>query len=335
MEELNVLQTSSVCSFYEIPTSGAPGIGRYIASTPETRDICNDPFVTGVQYTRSLSTACAAILKAFRKTSTFEMHEDDTTVLHILRGGLNFGLREALGDAFGWNVHPSAFISAQRARRSDNPEDWYITENAYEKVHLPPRGTIVFGDVVATGTSLLYALRRLVAVVEGERASIRSIVFLTIGAYRSEQVLAEIDAICREKFAGYEGAAVIYIEGRFDVATPQSQLSIKYTGTDLLRSQAKLAPEFLNSQYDDPAYPIERCTIYDAGSRAFYLPEYVEDVRDYWAKTLAMAQGGMSYEQLLAERFPELDGEKFRAPDLVELCERQIARCDALSTRRS
>ena len=327
MESLEVLQTSAVCSFYGLPRKDDRDVYRYIASTPETRDICNDPFVVGVQYTRSLSTACAAILKAFRKVSSFEFVESKTTVLHILRGGLNFGLREALTDAFGWNAQPSAFISAQRARSSENPEDWYITENAYEKVHLPTGAAIVFGDVVATGTSLLYALRRLVSVVEKDEADIRSITFITIGAFRSHEVLREIDSICRIKFKGYQGAAVIYLEGCFDVATPESKLSVKFTGTDLIRSNSTLAPEFVNSQYDNPTYPVERCTIYDAGSRAFYLPEYIEDVRDYWNKTLNLANSGLTYDKLLQERFPELDASRFKHVDLIELCKRQIARC--------
>ena len=123
MESLEVFQTSALCSFYEIPRKDDKDVYRYVSSTPETRDICNDPFLVGVNYTRALSAASAATLKASVKYSTFDLLEEKTTVLHILRGGLNFGLREALADAFGWNVHPSAFISAQRARRSDNPED--------------------------------------------------------------------------------------------------------------------------------------------------------------------------------------------------------------------
>jgi len=73
------------------------------------------------------------------------------------------------------------------------------------------------------------------------------------------------------------------LEGCFDVPTPESRLTIRFTGTDLLRGgESVIAPDFLESQYENPAYPIERCTIYDAGSRAFWVREYAEDVRSYW-----------------------------------------------------
>ncbi len=321
---LEVFKKTENCSIYEIPRASAKDVRRFVASTPESRAICNDPFVCGVDYTEKLKTACARILKAFDPAADLGLAERDTAVLHILRGGLNFGLREALNNAYGWNGHSSAFISAQRARRSDNPEDWYITENAYQKVYLSKSAAVVFGDVVATGTSLEFALKRFLEIVQEAGNTVSSIVFFTIGGIRSEEILAEIDKHCRKQFPSYRGAAVMYFEGRFAVAGLQNKLSIKLTGTDLLRCESILAPEFVESQYENPAYPLERCTIYDAGSRAFYLPEYLEDVRDYWEQTLTLAENGVTFSQLLAERFPELDGKRFKDVSLTELAKAQV-----------
>ncbi|HAR66470.1 MAG TPA: hypothetical protein DCR55_09700 [Lentisphaeria bacterium] len=89
-------------------------------------------------------------------------------VLHILRGGLNFGLRDPWADAKGWNRHASAFVSAQRARQADNEEAWHITERDYAKVYLQNQAAIIFGDVVATGTSLDFALGSLLTYVEAQ-----------------------------------------------------------------------------------------------------------------------------------------------------------------------
>ena len=303
---------------------------QYVLSTPESRAICNDPRVVGLQYTANLRRACAGALQALPNDLPYSMSESSTTVFHILRGGLNFGLREALGDAYGWNKHPSAFISAQRARQTANPEEWYITENAYQKVMLPEIGAIVFGDVVATGTSLNFALHRLLHLCAEEKKQISSMLFFTIGGRRSTEILSEVDAFCRKQFPLYRGAAVVYLEGCFDVAQEHSKLSVMYTGTDLLRSNSVLPPEFIESQYEDPAYALERCTIYDAGSRAFHLPEYAEDVLDYWEKTLKLAKAGMTYEKLLRERFPELAAERFGKQDLTKLCERQLERLRGL-----
>jgi uracil phosphoribosyltransferase len=324
-ESLNLLCQQPTGSMFEIVPAG-PTIRRLIVSTPESRRICNDPLLVGVAYTDQLMEACTVALRLLRETATFDLVEEDAVVLHILRGGLNFGLRQALAKACGWNRHASAFISAQRARNSDNPGDWYISENVYRKVNLPRNATIVFGDVVATGTSLLYALRQMLDVVEAQQTQVRSILFFCIGSSRAEEILSEIDSICRERFPGYQGATVLYFEGRFCVAGPENRQSIMVSDTDLLRTQSLLTPEFVDSQYDAPTYPIERCTIYDAGSRAYWLPEYYQDLHDYWDQTSALAVAGMTFKQLLAARFPELDAALFDDFNLADICRQQLER---------
>ena len=112
----------------------------------------------------------------------------------------------------------------------------------------------------------------------------------------------------------------------FAVPDRTTPLSVKLPGTDLIRRGATMADAFVESQYEDPAFPIERCAIYDAGSRAFAPDEYAEDVRGYWRQVKALAQSGMTYRQLLAERFPQLDAARFGEVDLLELADRQLAR---------
>jgi len=326
MNRLLPYRQSKDCSIYRIEDSGND-VQKLIVSTPESRSICNDPFVVGVEYTSKLETACARALELLEPSEDLALDEAHCSVLHILRGGLNFGLRTALHRAYGWNTHSSAFISAQRARSSTNPEDWYITEGSYQKVYLSRESGIIFGDVVATGTSLEYALRQLMEIVEVQKSGISSVVFVTIGGPRSEEIVEKIAKQCRAAFPNFKKATVIYLEGRFDVALPSSPHRIKFTGTDLLRSSSLLAPEFIESQYENPAYPLERCTIYDAGSRAFHLTEYMEDVLDYWTQTSLLAESGTTFSELLRERFPEIDEKRFDSVSLSGLAQSQIDRC--------
>lgn len=324
MDELVSLRSDSDCNIYKIVGADSVSTQRLVASTPESRLIANDPFVVGVDYTTRLETACTRVLKALRPEEDLHIRERETAVLHILRGGLNFGLRQALHNAYAWNSHSSAFISAQRARRSEKSDEWYISENNYQKVYLGKRVSVIFGDVVATGTSLEFALNRLLEIILESGGSLTSVIFFTIGGIRSEEILLEIDRRCRSIWPDYMGSTVVYFEGCFAVADADSEISIKLTGTDLLRTKSLLAPEFITSQYNSPTYPLERCTIYDAGSRAFYIPEYMEDVVDYWQQTLELAKKGMSFEELLQERFPELDPLKFGKQDLEQLCLSQL-----------
>jgi hypothetical protein len=324
---LTSLAQSPALALYEVPKFASGGNRVFIASTPETRAICNDPRVCGVRYTASLSAACAAALSGLKNCGAFSGKEHSTTVLNILRGGLNFGLRDALAHAFKWNAHSSSFISAQRAMVNEDPTHWVITEGDYKKVYLEPHNDIIFGDVVATGTSLKYALEILARIANEQKARIESLTFFTIGGARSHEILHEITDSYR-KISGHEvRGSVVYFEGIFGVADASTPLRIKLDGTDLLRRDGIMAPEFIESQYEQPAYPLERCTIYDAGSRAFQVSEYAADVLDYWTQVQKLADAKIGFSELLRERAPEVDPARFEAIDLARVA---AAQCEAM-----
>lgn len=299
--ELKPLAQQKDIALYEADNRGA--VQWLVATTPETRAICNDPFVLGVDYTRKLQNASTKILTEMEKLKILNGDEMQSVVLHILRGGLNFNLRNALHDAFGWNKHLSAFISSQRAK--DEKGGWYITENRYQKVAIPDNGHIIFGDVVATGTSLEHALLLLIDIATKQDKEIRAITFFTIGGKRAGEIIEKVDAVCRERFPNYTGSQVIFLEGIFGVADEESPLQIALSGTDLLRSPALMAPEFIKSQDDALQYALERCTIYDAGSRAFQVKTYLRDVHEYWTQVAELARKGTTLPEYLKERYPE------------------------------
>lgn len=338
-ESLSLVSKNESVSLYQNKNFKSDLVNVFVASTPGTRAITNDPFVYGVEYTNLLSRSCQDILRVghsyFQDLLSSSCNERNTTVLNILRGGLNFGLREAIAEALSWNSHSAAFISAQRARNAADPEEWHITESNYQKVYLPKNACIVFGDVVATGTSLEFALTEMLSIAKKQNHTISSFIFFTIGGPRSEQIIEAISKKAREIFPSFVGAIVIYLEGCFSVAVTETPVSIKYTGTDLLRRDSILSPEFLKSQLESPAYPLERCTIYDAGSRSFWVPEYFEDVLDYWQKT-ALLSKEKTYTSLIEERFPEYaayaskNNISLDAISLTEICEKQIKRIEAI-----
>ncbi|MCB0353106.1 MAG: hypothetical protein KDD64_06255 [Bdellovibrionales bacterium] len=318
------LRANDRASLYELKPEPSSSLRAFVVSTPESRLICNDPFITGLRYTELLRTAVREALILLHETKAFDAVESDTVVLHILRGGLNFGIREALGEAFGWNDHSSAFISAQRARVSRGSDDWIITENAYRKLSLNRHTSIVFGDVVATGTSLKYGLHEVVEAAHEQHKDIRDLTFFTIGGTRSHELVRELEDGALKESKNYTHSTVVYFEGVFEVAGSDSPLTLRIPGTDLLRSKATLAPEFIESQYEQPSYPLERCTIYDAGSRAFQAPEYRKDVQDYWTRMLELARRGRDFASLLSERFPELDPSRFGEVSLEQICQQQL-----------
>ena len=327
---LELISGQGRCDIYRIRDEKRFKTNRLIISTAESRAICNDSMVMGVDYTQKLNTACTLILKNMQHEGIVHLEEKKTIVFNILRGGLNFGLREGIAGAFGWNLHGSSFVSAQRARMNPGSEEWHIIENDYKKVYMPATAHVVIGDVVATGTSLLYGLKALVQQAEMNHVKLESILFFTFGGVRAEIILEEIDTLCREKFEGYQSTTLCYLEGRFTVPSPLTPLTIKITGTDLVRYDALMSPEFVESQYTHPAYPLERCIIYDAGSRAFWLPEYIKDVAEYWGQIGILACKGISFQELLNQRVPILDPNRYSDVNLKELAMKQVNKLKAL-----
>lgn len=327
---LQAIQANSQCALYQIQDNSTTSVKRLILSTPETRAICNDPFVMGIDYTRKLQEACRKTLCNLQQEQIIALEEKETIVFNILRGGLNFGLREAISDAFSWNRVGTSFISAQRARVCKDSEDWHIIESDYKKVYMPKVAQIVVGDVVATGTSLHHGLKALIEQAEESNTHLKSILFFTIGGPKTEEILESIDALCRKHFKEYIGTTLCYIEGRFQVPDIDTPLSVKLTGTDLLRRDALMSPDFIASQQEKASYPIERCVIYDAGSRAFWLPEYISDVIGYWKENKRLAEKGMSYQTLLSERFPSVQIPDSENIDLYEISEAMITELEKL-----
>ncbi len=301
---------------------------RFIFSTPQTADIVNKPEIMGVEYTEKLEEGITTFLRAFgphrRSGDVIDRH---VNVLHFLRGGLNFGIREALGRAYGWNQHGSTYISSQRDK--DEEGRWYIREDSYRKCTIR-KGSVVFcGDVVATGVTMQSGLRTLTKIVHEAGASIRSMVFFTIGCHKTEKVLTHFHEVWQKEFPDFEGIDVVYIEGKFHLADSKTPVSIKLQGTDLLRRDSVLLPAFVRAQEQHLPAALERCTIYDAGSRAFDVEEYLEDVRHYWGEVRTLAEGGMTAAGYLAERYPEASAllkQQMQSVDLVQLCAEQIKR---------
>lgn len=302
MQYLTRLSTSPAAAVYEIGGDRSGTMRRYVVSTPHSRTVCNQPEVLGCDYTNNLRDAVTSALREAPFRSIFDSaSETRVSVLSFLRGGLNFGLREALHSAYGLNAHSSSFMSSQRYRVDGR---WEIREDRYRKLRMPPGAIIVTGDVVATGVTVAHGLEVIVDHLKSIGSSVSHIVFFTIGCHKIEKVLESIEPQLHEAFPDYVGSHVVYLEGKFRLVDSRTELRIGIPGTDLIRRDALLSPELEASQLDRLSYALERCSIYDAGSRAFDIPEYVHDVVAYWRELADLAGAGLTLGEALAERWP-------------------------------
>ncbi len=330
MQYLEGLVSRKDVAWYRLKGDHQGRIRRYMVSTAPSREICNQPEILGMEFTSAMEQATELALRHAPFAETFRQpREEKICVVHFLRGGLNFGLRRALHRAYGINRHSSAFMSSQR-RRVDGR--WLIEEDMYRKLDIPDGAILVMGDVVATGVTMENGLRVIADHVRDIGSSVRSLVFFTIGCHKAEKALEDLDNLMRDYFPDYESTSLVYMEAKFRLVDSRTELRIGIPGTDLIRKQALLTPEFELSGFDSLSFALERCAIYDAGSRAFDIPHYVHDVRGYWQQLASFASRGWTLAEALKERWPHdeyLDEQVFMetkratwpdlAPDLLAL----------------
>ncbi len=135
---------------------------------------------------------------------------------------------------------------------------------------------------------------------------ILSFTFITHGCLKTERILNCYDKILNKLYKNYEGTTLVMLNGRFKVATQDTNLHFKIPGTDLLKStSALLTPEFLFEMYKPSenlhmqmAPFLEECIIYDGGAKSFEAAtKHPEDVVDYWKDTLFLSENGFSMRE--------------------------------------
>jgi len=301
VEQLKSMLRGSDISLYRVESDAESNVDEFVFSTPETRRVCNEPEMVGLEFPRCMREATVKVLKQSPLDETVGQRSDkNVSVMHFLRGGLNFQLREALGDAYGFNKHYCAYMTSQRHKTSEN---WVIEQDQYRKIRYLPGSTVMIGDVIATGSTMENGLEVLLNHARENDKPFKNLIVFTIGCDEGRRILDEYYERFKREF-GLEQIMLFYAEGKFGLAGEDSPLTIKIPGTDLLKHPALLSPECEKSIYRRLHIPVERCAIYDVGAKSFEYQEHIEDVIEYWT---TLRDGDLTLKQAYRERWPEED----------------------------
>ncbi len=266
-------------------------LNRYVVSTRDTRNMMNFPEIINCDFTTLMRNGLTNAFKSLNHLEKLSViNSRNVNVYHILRGGLNFQLRDVLRKAFGYKWHSSSYISSQRVKEG---VEFVISEDAYRKFEVPDNATVYSADIVASGASLDNSLVYLQKYMETNNLKLKNFVFLTIGGSRAEEVLERWDRRFREANPGYEKTIMIYLEGRFALGSTATPIKNVLPDTDLLRNYklgALLSPEFEHSQFEKMIIALEGCAIYDGGKKAFEPINHIIDVLEFWEKLDAYAK---------------------------------------------
>ncbi|OQA89707.1 MAG: hypothetical protein BWY26_01604 [Elusimicrobia bacterium ADurb.Bin231] len=313
MEKLEKFRFASHAAVYKIVPEKK--IKRFVITTPHTRVLLNKPEIIGFDFIEQLRNGVYEILKIFGE---FEKYgSKNVAVVHFLRGGLNFGIVNMLHAAYGFNRTSASFITSQRYKKQGH---WFIKDDQYRKFSLPEDANVFIGDVIATGTTLDNGLEILRKQAISEGKNIKRLIMFAVACARAEEILSKYHALFKKNF-DYIETILVYFEGRFVVPNTKDAFHICIPGTDLVKRDALLAPEFIKSQSDKLTYPLERCAVYDVGARAYEYAVHIDDVINYWKK---LSQSGMTLAEAYRERWPL--GPKIKGTNtaLKKLCNTRI-----------
>lgn len=254
----------------------------YIVSSEYTCRLLNSPEVVGFECYDSMCNPTKVALEYLNQKGIFQ---GGASVLTILRGGLNYPLEECCYRS-GITIHDVNFLSCERVF-----EDEVIVglDIKYKKLDIIDKGTLIIGDIVATGDTMVKCLKYVVKEYRKVGASLRNIVFFTIGGNMGITIMENLTEELQMYWPEFEGFHCIYHEGIFSNYIDKGVLGIQLPYVDFYWKDAILAPEYRRQTLNDDDALFEKCTIYDGGARRYEIPEHYREVSEYWEDVLKIA----------------------------------------------
>lgn len=265
----------------------------YVTSEAETRKLLNTPEIVGYEVYNCLIPSTSQMLyylKEQKKVTT-------ANILSILRGALNYPLEESCYREH-IRVHDISFLSSERVFVE---EEIAGLEIKYSKLTMVPDSTLLIGDIIASGETLIHCLRYVTDFYRSHGAKLRNIIIFTIGGTKGIEILEKLTQEIREFWPEFEGFITIYYEGIFSTYKDKGVSGINLPDVDFYWKDGIVAPEFRRETLSMCSPLFEKCIIYDGGARRYEIHEHVEEVLAFWEGILKRADQ-IDFEELLAEK---------------------------------
>lgn len=265
----------------------------YVTSEAETRKLLNTPEIVGYEVYNCLIPSTSQMLyylKEQKKVTT-------ANILSILRGALNYPLEESCYREH-IRVHDISFLSSERVFVE---EEIAGLEIKYSKLTMVPDSTLLIGDIIASGETLIHCLRYVTDFYRSHGAKLRNIIIFTIGGTKGIEILEKLTQEIREFWPEFEGFITIYYEGIFSTYQDKGVSGINLPDVDFYWKDGIVAPEFRGRPCPCAVPIFEKCIIYDGGARRYEIHEHVEEVLAFWEGILKRADQ-IDFEELLAEK---------------------------------
>lgn len=265
----------------------------YVVSDVGTRKLLNTPEVVGYDVYHCLLRSTSRMMKHFRRAGCIS----SANILSILRGALNYPLEESCYNE-GIPVHDISFLSSERVFHNSEIAGLEIK---YSKLALVPDSTLLIGDIIATGDTLVHCLRYLTDHYRSHGCRLRNIIFFTIGGSTGIEIMENLTTQIRQFWPEFEGFIAVYYEGIFNTYQDKGVSGINVPDVDFYWKDAVLAPAYRSQTLSSVNILFEKCTIYDGGARRYEIADHVDEVLEYWEGILKRADS-IDFQALTAEK---------------------------------
>ena len=230
----------------------------YVVSEAETRKLLNTPEIVGYEVYDCLIPSTSQMLYYFKE----QKKVTTANILSILRGALNYPLEESCYREH-IRVHDISFLSSERVFAD---EEIAGLEIKYSKLTMVPDSTLMIGDIIASGETLIHCLRYVTDFYRKNGAKLRNIIIFTIGGTKGIEILENLTREIREYW-----------------------------------KDGIIAPEFRRETLSMCSPLFEKCIIYDGGARRYEIHEHVEEVLEFWEGIKERADK-IDFKELLDEK---------------------------------
>lgn len=265
----------------------------YIVSETETRKLLNKPEVVGYEVYRCMLQSTAQMMYYLKEQNKVTC----ANILSILRGALNYPLEESCYREH-IRVHDISFLSSERVFDDNEIAGLDIK---YSKLTMVPNSTLLIGDILATGDTLVHCLRYVTDFYRKKGETLRNIVLFTIGGTKGIEILERLTSEIREFWPSFEGFITIYYEGIFSTYQDKGLSGINVANVDFYWKDGMIAPAFRRQTLSMQNPLFEKCIIYDGGARRYEIHEHIEEVLEFW-EHMALHGDSIEMKALLEEK---------------------------------
>ena len=179
-------------------------------------------------------------------------------------------------------------IVACGAKAATNNE---IGETCDVVLTMVPNSTLMIGDIIASGETLVNCLRYVIDYYRKQGTKLRNIVLFTIGGTQGVEILEKLTQEIRVYWPGFEGFVTVYYEGIFSCYEEGNKgvSGINRALIDFYWKGGIIAPAFRRETLSMQNPLFEKCTIYDGGARRYEIHEHIEEVLEFWNGILERA----------------------------------------------